>query len=68
MGGQMAKGVAAFDPETGLYLAWFPSGSEAARQMYVNRVAVMMCANGRRKTAGGFKWLFMEKPNAKARL
>lgn len=42
----------------GDFIATFPSASEASRKNGVNIGNISYCANGRIKTAGGYKWLY----------
>lgn len=56
MGGQYAKGIAAYDPKSGVFVEWFPSAREAARQFDVHHTAIAHALSGRYKTAGGFVW------------
>lgn len=39
----------------------FESVSDASKEMGINRANIAECASGKRKTAGGFKWAYLEK-------
>jgi hypothetical protein len=59
MGGQMARGVAAFYND--IFVEWFPSQTEAARQFNASRWNIRNVLEGTTKTAGGFSWRYMDK-------
>lgn len=42
----------------------FPSASFAAKQIGVSKTAVLASCNGKRKTAGGFRWKYKRMPNS----
>ena len=44
--------------ETGII---YPSTHEAGRQTGINQSHISHCCNGKRKTAGGFRWQFVDK-------
>ena len=39
----------------------FESVSDASKETGISRSNITMCANGRRKTAGGYKWVYAER-------
>lgn len=59
MGGQMARGVAAF--YNGFFVEWFPSQTEAARQFNVSRWGIRNVLESKTRTSGGFSWQYMTK-------
>jgi len=54
----LAKKVGQFDKDTGELIAVFKSISDAERQVPTGRHISEVC-NGKRKTAGGYKWKFI---------
>lgn len=44
----------------GLYLDSFDAIAEAAHQTGVNKAGIWCCCNGRKETAGGYKWKYKE--------
>lgn len=54
----MAKSVGQFDKDTDELIAVFPSIAEAERAVPTGRNIGRVC-NGKRKTAGGYKWKFI---------
>ena len=52
------RSVQMFDKSTGELLATFPSTMEAARVTGINQGNISKCCNGKRKSAGGYKWRY----------
>ena len=44
------------DPETGKEVARYTTGYKAADAVGVSQTTLSQCANGKRQTAGGYKW------------
>lgn len=53
-----AKSVAKLDKVTNELLNIYTTGKEAAEINKVNRSKISSCCTGKRKSAGGFKWMF----------
>ena len=47
--------------KTNKIIAEFPSINEVERQLGINQSNISMCCNGKRNTAGGFKWKYKEE-------
>lgn len=54
-----AKAVIAISKESGLILE-YPSTHEASRQTKINPGNINSCLKGRRKSAGGFYWIYAD--------
>lgn len=53
-----SKTVLQIDKETGQVIAEYPSTQEAARKLNICQSTISECCNGKRNTAGGFKWQY----------
>ena len=53
------KSVSQYSLE-GKFIKTYPSVREAERQTGINNTSISACCNGKRKTAGGFIWIFAE--------
>ena len=47
--------------KTNKIIAEFPSINEVERQLGINQSNISMCCNGKRNTAGGFKWQYIKE-------
>lgn len=50
------KPVKAFDKDSGLFVAWYYSMAEAAKDTGILKRNICTVCQGKRKSAGGFKW------------
>lgn len=59
---QKAKGwpILMFD-KAGIFLKEFASSSYAQEEMGIHRTHIYDCCNGKRKSAGGYKWSYKER-------
>lgn len=57
------KPVAQIDVDTNEILDVFISSVEAARQTNVGKCNISRCCNGRRQSAGGYRWMYLEAEN-----
>ena len=58
---QLAKRrVQMLDKKTGELLATFPSTREAERVTGINQGSISHCCNGKLKSAGGYKWRYIQ--------
>lgn len=46
---------------TGLILAQYPSESQASREVGLSSSNIAACCSGKRKTAGGFRWRWVNE-------
>ena len=53
-----ARGKTVRCVETGVV---YPSVSKAARETKINKTSIRYCASGTQKTAGGYRWEFIDK-------
>lgn len=51
--------------KTGLFIKTFESKAEASRILKIDASSISNCANGKRKTAGGFIWKYVNPKEAK---
>lgn len=57
----LSKPIAQIDPETGNILKVWPSLTQAANELQISSGDISMAAHGKkRKTAGGYKWAYIE--------
>jgi hypothetical protein len=56
------KQVEQLDPDTGEVIAVFPSGVAAGRAVGVGQKSISDACHGRRATAGGYRWRFLQDP------
>ena len=54
------KSVQMLDKKTGELLATFPSITEAERVTGINQGNISTCCNGKRKSAGGYIWRYIQ--------
>lgn len=54
-----SKAVICIDKVTGLIVE-FPSAHEAERHIGINQASICRCCQGKRKSAGGFYWHYLE--------
>lgn len=59
VGEALSKQVQMLDKQTGELLATFPSTHEAGRVTGINQSHISACCNGKRKSAGGYKWRYL---------
>lgn len=57
---KLSKPVFQIDKITNEVITEYPSAAEAVRQTGFNYKHISACCNGKRKTAGGFKWQYKE--------
>ena len=55
---RISKPVLQIDKTTNEVIAEFPSTMEVQRQLGINNSSISQCCNGKRNTAGGFKWRY----------
>ena len=60
VGEALSKQVQMFDKSTGELLATFPSLAEAERVTEINQGNISSCCNGKYKSAGGYKWRYIQ--------
>ena len=56
-----SKPVLQIDLEANQIIAEYPSAIEAGRQLKLNQGSISACCNGKRKTAGCFKWEYKKE-------
>lgn len=55
---KLSMSVLQIDINTGRVISDYPSTMEAERQLNISNSNISACCNGKRKTAGGFKWCY----------
>ena len=55
-----SKTVLQLDINTGRVISEYKSARDAKRKLNIHQDSIYGCCNGKRKTAGGFKWKFKE--------
>lgn len=61
---QMKKVINQYS-NTGIFIKTFESKAEASRTLNIDASSISNCANGKRKTAGGFMWKYVDPIEAK---
>ena len=56
--GKCSKPVLQIDKTTNKLIAEYPSLREVKRQLGINHTSISQCCNGKRNTAGGYKWQY----------
>lgn len=56
--GKLAKPVVQINKDTNEVIAEFPSINEVQRQLGINNSHISQCCNGKRNTAGSYKWKY----------
>ena len=57
----LKKRIQCYDKENGSFIREFSSSHEAAREMNIIQTNICKCANGKRKSAGGYVWKYAKK-------
>lgn len=57
------KAVMKIDPVTNKIIGSYTSIAQAAALSYISATAICMCAKGKIKTAGGYKWKYTNDVN-----
>ena len=55
---KLSKPVLQINKTTNEIISEFPSTIEVKRQLGINHTSISQCCNGKRNTAGGYKWQY----------
>lgn len=58
---KLSRPILKLDVNTEQIVAEYPSTMEAERQLNISNSNISMCCNGKRKTAGGYKWRYKKE-------